>query len=119
MDAIHFRLQAAHAREMAMSGEDLRLTRMLLEVARELDAEADAMEAEAPAVPPAAANASTAIAAQLHAAGGNRNTVSAGMFDLTIFGASTRGDSIAARASTSQTTVQDFARHLEDTVGQH
>jgi hypothetical protein len=45
LDAIHFRQRAAHAREMAQSGDDLRLSRMLLEVALDLDAEADAIEA--------------------------------------------------------------------------
>ena len=46
MEAAHFRLRAAHAREMAQFGEDLHLSRMLLEVALDLDAEADAMETE-------------------------------------------------------------------------
>ncbi len=46
MDANHFRQRAAHARQMAMSGEDPRLSQMLLEVARELDVEADSIEAE-------------------------------------------------------------------------
>ena len=46
MDANHFRQRAAHAREMATSGEDPRLSQMLLEVARELDVEADSIEAE-------------------------------------------------------------------------
>jgi hypothetical protein len=45
LDATHFRQRAAHAREMAQSGDDMRLSRMLLEVALDLDAEADAMEA--------------------------------------------------------------------------
>ena len=45
MDAIHFRERAARAREMAQSGDDLRLSRMLLEVALDLDAEAEAIEA--------------------------------------------------------------------------
>ena len=44
MDAAHFRKRAARAREMAQSGDDVRLSRMLLEVALDLDAEADAME---------------------------------------------------------------------------
>ncbi len=43
-DATHFRKRAAHAREMAQSGDDIRLSRMLLEVALDLDAEAEAME---------------------------------------------------------------------------
>lgn len=46
MDANHFRQRAAHAREIATSGEDPRLSQMLLEVARELDVEADSIEAE-------------------------------------------------------------------------
>lgn len=46
MDATHFRQRAARAREMAQSGEDIRLSRMLLEVAHDLDAEAAAIEAE-------------------------------------------------------------------------
>ncbi len=44
MDAAHFRQRAARAREMAQSGDDVRLSQMLLEVALDLDAEADAME---------------------------------------------------------------------------
>jgi hypothetical protein len=46
MDATHFRLRAARAREMAQNGDDIRLSRMLLEVASDLDAEAEAIEAE-------------------------------------------------------------------------
>ncbi len=46
MEASHFRLRAAHAREMAQFGEDLQLSRMLLEVAMDLDAEAEAIETE-------------------------------------------------------------------------
>jgi hypothetical protein len=46
LEAIHFRLRAAHAREIAQFGDDLRLSRMLLDVALDLDAEAEAMEAE-------------------------------------------------------------------------
>ena len=45
VDAVHFRLRAAHAREMAQNGDDSQLLRMLLEVASELDAEAAAIEA--------------------------------------------------------------------------
>ncbi len=47
MDAIRFRQKAARAREMAQSGDDVRLSRMLLEVAIDLDEEAEAMEAQA------------------------------------------------------------------------
>ena len=45
MDAAHFRRRAQKARELARTGEDARLTQMLLDVAAEMDAEADAMEA--------------------------------------------------------------------------
>lgn len=45
LDATHFRERAARAREMAESGEDIRLSWMLLEVALDLDAEAEAIEA--------------------------------------------------------------------------
>ena len=44
MDATHFRQRAARAREMAESGEDIRLSKMLLDVAHDLDAEAKAIE---------------------------------------------------------------------------
>jgi hypothetical protein len=44
LDADHFRQRAARARELAQSGDDVRLSRMLLEVAEDLDAEAHAME---------------------------------------------------------------------------
>jgi hypothetical protein len=47
VDAAYFRSRAERAREMARSGEDVRLTQMLLEVAAEMDAEADAIEASA------------------------------------------------------------------------
>ena len=46
MDAEHFRQRAARARELAQSGDDVRLSRMLLDVAIDLDAEAAIMEAE-------------------------------------------------------------------------
>ena len=46
MDATHFRQRAARARELAQSGDDIRLSRMLLDVAADLDAEAEAIEAE-------------------------------------------------------------------------
>ncbi len=47
MDAMHFRHRAERARELARSGEDPRLTHMLLEVALEMEAEAEAIEAKA------------------------------------------------------------------------
>jgi hypothetical protein len=46
LNAAHFRERAATARDLAKSGDDLRLSRMLLEVAHDLEAEAEAMEAE-------------------------------------------------------------------------
>ena len=46
MDATHFRQRAASARELAQSGDDIRLSRMLLDVALDLDAEAEAIELE-------------------------------------------------------------------------
>jgi hypothetical protein len=46
LDAAHFRQRAARARELAQSGDDIRLSRMLLDVAIDLDAEAEAIEAE-------------------------------------------------------------------------
>lgn len=46
MDAGHFRQRAERAREMAKSGDDIRLSRMLLEVAIDLEAEAEAIDAE-------------------------------------------------------------------------
>jgi hypothetical protein len=48
LDASHFRRRAANARELAQSGDDLRVSQMLLEVALDLDAEAEAIEAEQP-----------------------------------------------------------------------
>jgi hypothetical protein len=47
LDAAHFRHRAERARELARTGEDVRLTQMLLQVAAEMDAEADAIEATA------------------------------------------------------------------------
>ncbi len=46
MDAVKFRLKAARARELAQTGDDFRLSRMLLEVASDLDAEAEAIDAQ-------------------------------------------------------------------------
>jgi hypothetical protein len=46
LDAKYFRERAARARELAQSGEDMRLSQMLLEVAMDLEAEAEAIEAE-------------------------------------------------------------------------
>jgi hypothetical protein len=46
LNAAHFRKRAATARELAKSGDDMRLSRMLLEVAHDLEAEAEAMDAE-------------------------------------------------------------------------
>jgi hypothetical protein len=46
LDASHFRRRAAIARELALTGEDVRLAQMLMELAADLDAEADTMEAE-------------------------------------------------------------------------
>ena len=48
MDAQHFRRRAAQARELAKSGDDVRLANMLLDVASDMDAEADAIEAKEP-----------------------------------------------------------------------
>ena len=46
MDASHFRKRAAIARELAQSGDDVRLAQMLMELAVDLEAEANAIEAE-------------------------------------------------------------------------
>jgi len=51
LDATHFRFRAARAREMAQSGDDVRLSQMLLEVALDLDAEAEAIEAKEATAP--------------------------------------------------------------------
>jgi hypothetical protein len=48
LDAEHFRERAARAREMAQFGDDLRISQMLLEVARDMDAEAVAIDAGRP-----------------------------------------------------------------------
>jgi hypothetical protein len=45
LDGSYFRRRAAEAREMAALGEDVQLSRLLLEVARDLEAEADDIEA--------------------------------------------------------------------------
>jgi len=47
LDAKHFRQRAERAREMARSGDDPGLARMLIEVAIEMEAEADAIETTA------------------------------------------------------------------------
>jgi hypothetical protein len=46
LDASYFRNRAAIARELAQTGDDVRLAQMLMELAVDLEAEAEAIEAE-------------------------------------------------------------------------
>lgn len=119
MDATHFRLRAAHAREMARSGDDLRLSRMLLDVARELDAEAEAMEAEAPtgripsATPPAFQKT------RLHATDGGADLVPVEIIDLAIRGVKIRADGQSGQDAALKPDVREYALHLEDMIAGH
>ena len=108
MDATQFRERAARAREMAKSGDDLRLSRMLLDVARDLDAEAEAMEAETPAA---------RIGMRTFEGGGtngDHDIVAARVIDLGIRGARVTTDSQSGKPDAS---MPDYALHLEGTIG--
>jgi hypothetical protein len=86
LDAAHFRQRAAHAREMAQSGEDFRLAVMLLDVAIDLDAEAEAIEAEA-AQQRHRPNWAGLQAATLHSAPANGDGIPVQFVDTTSGGA--------------------------------
>jgi hypothetical protein len=94
LDATHFRQRAARAREMAQTGDDIRLSRMLLEVALDLDAEAEAIEAAGvaeqrgfPRIRPPRIDG-----ALLHMVGPNADTKPVRIINLSIAGAKTRID---------------------------
>ena len=62
MDASYFRKRAAIARELAQTGDDVRLAQMLMELAVDLEAEAEAIQAEqANIVSPCAQQDATAM----------------------------------------------------------
>jgi len=94
LDAAHFRQRAAHAREMAQSGDDLRLSRMLLEVALDMDAEAEAIEASSAdqqRAPPRV-TLSELREAVLHTIGPDADTTPARVTGLSVSGARFRVD---------------------------
>jgi len=101
LDATHFRQRAAHAREMAQSGDDLRLSRMLLEVALDMDAEAEAMEASSAAERRAFPRVSPPDIheALLHTVGQGSDTRPARIINLSVGGARFRVDRAPAPGS--------------------
>jgi hypothetical protein len=89
LDATHFRQRAARAREMAQSGDDLRLSRMLLEVALDLDAEAESMESGGPAERRSyqRVQESEISGALLHLVGSDADASEVWIIDLSVGGA--------------------------------
>jgi hypothetical protein len=118
LDAAHFRKRAARAREMAQSGDDVRLSRMLLEVALDLDAEADAMETGSaterrrfprlrwPGI----------YEALLHMIGPHMDPKPVQIIDLSAGGAKFRTDSAPTPGSRVVLEVLGRALHLDGTI---
>jgi hypothetical protein len=90
LDATHFRQSAARAREMAQSGDDMQLSRMLLEVAIDLDAEAEAMESSSATDRRVAG--SGICGALLHLVGSGTDPKPVQLIDLSMSGARFRID---------------------------
>jgi hypothetical protein len=115
LDATHFRERAARAREMAQSGDDLRLSRMLLEVALDLDAEAEAIEADRKADGPVL-HASDICGALLHMAGPCAETSPAQVLDLSVGGARFRVDRRQTPGSKVTLELPVHALRLDGTI---
>jgi hypothetical protein len=116
LDAAHFRQRAARAREMAQSGDDIQLSRMLLEVARELDAEAEAMESlgqeerrRFPRLGPPGG-----FLALLHVSGAE--AVPVRIIDVSAGGARLRGNGLPALGSRVVLEVQGRVVRLEGRI---
>ena len=99
MDAAHFRQRAAHAREMAQSGDDVRLSRMLLEVALDLDAEAEAMEINSLTERRRTPRTHEIYAALLHVIDPRTDPTPVQILNLSIGGAKFRADNAPAPGS--------------------
>lgn len=112
LDATQFRQHAARAREMAKSGDDIRLSRMLLDVAHELDAEADLMETEAPSARPP-------MAARTRVPDGDADIVPVEIIDRAIFGKKSRPDGGPELPGGVRASFGEFALQLEVAIGSH
>lgn len=115
MDAIHFRQRAARARELAQSGDDVRLSRMLLEVASDLDAEADAMETGDRDARPRACRPE-ARTALLHMIGLPADPRPVQITNLSVGGAKFRTDSAPTPGSRVVLELPGSALRLDGTI---
>jgi hypothetical protein len=118
LDATHFRQRAASAREMAQSGDDIRLSRMLLEVALDLDAEAEAIEAagisERRGFP--RARPPEIYGALLHTTGPNADTRPIQIVNLSVGGAKTRIDRAPTFGTQVTLELPSHSLHLDGTI---
>ena len=118
MDAIHFRQRAARARELAQSGDDVRLSRMLLEVASDLDAEAEAMETvdrgDRRGFP--RARRPEVHEALLHMIGPSTDPRPVQVTNLSIGGAKFRADSVPTPGSRVVLELPESALRLDGTI---
>lgn len=118
MDAAHFRQRAARARELAQSGDDIRLSRMLLEVALDLDAEAEAMETGS-----ASDRRSVEVMretgpfdALLYEAGARTNGKPVWIIDLSLGGARFRADTPQSPGSQVTLELRDHSVRLDGAI---
>lgn len=123
LDANHFRQKATRAREMAQSGDDIRLSRMLLEVALDLDAEAAAIEAEeAPGRTgggrPHLAEESKALLhrANLHSDDSDTDTTPIEIINLSLAGVKFRTDRALTPGSHMILELPNHALRLDGTI---
>ena len=118
MDATHFRQRAARAREMAQSGDDFRLSRMLLEVAADLDAEADAIEADIQAERRTLPRVRPHDCYEALLYGNDRNTdgQQVHIVNLSAGGARFRGDDAPSLGSRVVLELPDHAVRLSGTI---
>jgi hypothetical protein len=118
LDATHFRQRAARAREMAQSGDDIRLSRMLLEVAHDLDAEAAEIEAEVMAERRAFARLqpSGLQDARLRVADSDGRAIQVQIIDLTALGAKIRSDHLSMAGSKVTLELPGHGLHLDGVI---
>jgi hypothetical protein len=118
LDATHFRQRAASARIMAQSGDDIRLSRMLLDVALDLDAEAEAMEAKNPTERRRFARLRPAAMddAVLHITAPDTDTRPVKIIDLSFGGAKIRVDRLQTPGSRVTLELPSHSLRLDGTV---
>jgi PilZ domain len=118
LDATHFRQRAARARVMAQSGDDIRLSRMLLDVALDLDAEAEAMEAKHPTERRRYARLRPIDVgdAVLHMTTPDMGTRPAKIIDLSFGGAKIRVDRLQTPGSKVTLELPSHSLRLDGTV---